>query len=261
MLTPGESFGWAFRDPQGGRKLILQGLIGLIPIVGQIAAFGWVMQCLDNLRSGRQELAEPGFPLGRGIDVWLPLFVLGLIAGVIPRIPTSIGGALVGYSSASTGALVAGGILVGLGNLLELVLGLAAAFLLVSLFATAYEGGMGAAFNYPNVIRRAIQFPVPSVLGIVATFIAGIGAALCYVGLFLTYGYGMSIIAGLLTNLVPGSVPGYGPPPGSPYGRQPGYAPPPGADVAPANRPPDAPRDPWARGTSPPPPPNDPSAR
>ncbi|MBO0702191.1 MAG: DUF4013 domain-containing protein, partial [Candidatus Dormibacteraeota bacterium] len=277
MLTFGDSFGWAFRDPQWGRKLILQGLIGLIPIVGQIAAFGWILRCLDNLRSGRQELAEPGFPLGRGITVWLPLFVLALIAGIIPRILDGIGGALVGSSSASGGSTVAGAILIGIGNLLGLILGLGTAFLLVSLFATAYEGGMGAAFNYPNVIRRAIQNPVASLLGIVAGFIAGIGTVLCYFGLILTYGYGMSIIAGVLTNLVPGSTPqvigpgggypqsppypgqppggsgygqppappygqpGYGEPPAAPYGQQPGYPPPPGQDVPPASQPPATP--------------------
>lgn len=241
MLSFGDSFGWAFRDPQWGRKLILQGLIGLIPIVGQIAFFGWVMQCLDNLRSGRQELAEPGFPLGRGITVWLPVFVLGLIAGIVPSIFTGIGGAMAA-SSSSGGAAAGGGVLIAIGDLLRLVLSLGTTFLVVPLFAFAYEGGMGAAFNYPNVIRRAIQNPIPSLLGIVAFFIAGIGAILCYFGLFLTYGYGMSIIAGLLTNLVPGGVPltggpGYGPAGAGypPYGRQPapypgqqpgGYGPP-----------------------------------
>ena len=228
VLTFGDSFGWAFRDPQWGRKLILQGLVGLIPIVGQIALFGWVMQCLDNLRSGRQELPEPGFPLGRGITAWLPVFVLGLIAYIIPQIFIGIGGGMEAASYYSGGAGAGAGILIGFGGLLRFVLSLITAFMLVPLFAYAYEGGMGAAFNYPNVIRRAIQNPAASALGLVAGFIAGIGAILCYVGLFLTYGYGMSIIAGLLTTLVPGGAPqaggpGYAPPGQGyqPYGQQP----------------------------------------
>lgn len=243
VLTFGDSFGWAFRDPQWGRKLIVQGLVGLIPIVGQIALFGWVMQCLDNLRSGRQELPEPGFPLGRGIQVWLPVFVLGLIAAIIPAIFTSIGGGMAAAAYNSGGAAAGAGILIGFGDLLRLILSLGAAFLLVPIFAYAYEGGMGAAFNYPNVIRRGIQNPGASALGIVASFIAGIGAVLCYFGLFLTYGYGMSIIAGLLTQVVPGGVPlvggpGYAPPGAgyppygqqpAPYPGQPGYGQPPAA--------------------------------
>lgn len=233
MLSFGQSFGWAFRDPQYVRKLLLQGLIALIPIVGQIALYGWVMQCVDNLRTGRQELPEPGFPLGRGVTVFLPLLVLGVAAAIIPWVLIGIGSAAEAAAASGGGASPAGTLLLVLGYLLAFVLGIGAAFVSTALIAAAYEGGMGAAFNYPAVIRRAFQNPVASLLGIVATWIGGLGSIICYLGVFLTYAYGMSIVAGLLTTFVqrgapaiPGG-PGYGQPGAGypPYGPQPAYPP------------------------------------
>jgi hypothetical protein len=232
----GDSFGWAFRDPQWGRKLIVQGLIGLIPVVGQIALFGWVMQCLDNLRSGRPQLPEPGFPLARGFSVWLPLLVLGILAEIIPWILYGVGG---GLASANGGSGV-GVFFVSIGYLLAFVFGIAAAFMGTAEFAAAYEGGMGAAFNYPAVLRRAIQNPVASLLGIVGYWISGLGSILCGIGVFLTYAYGMSIVAGLLTTFIrqdTPAIPLYGQPGAGnyPYGYGPaGYPQQPGADSQPA---------------------------
>lgn len=252
-VTYGDAFGWAFRDPQWGRKLIVQGLIGLIPIVGQIALYGWALKCLDNLRSGNPQVPEPGFPLGRGVAVWLPLLVLGLIASIIPVILTIIGDSLT-FSAINSGTTTpsAAGTLVGfLGDLVGVVLSIGVGFSSAALFAAAYEGGMSAAFNYPQVISRAFAHPVPSLLGIVAIFLSGVGGVLCGIGAFLTYGYGMSVLAGVVTNFVaggqpypgqqpggyppqPGGYPGYGGQPvqygAAPYGQQPGYGqqPPPG---------------------------------
>lgn len=237
VLSFGDTFGWAFRDPEWARKLVLQGLIGLIPIVGWIALYGWMLQCLDNLRTGRQELAEPGFPLGRGVEPWLPLLVLGIVINIVPRILTAIGGAI-SQGAGSPGAAAAGGALVFVGSALLIVCGIGASFMTVATCAAAYEGGMGAAFNYPKVLQRAFQHPAASALGIVGLIIAGFGGILCGIGVFLTLGYGMSIVAGLATSLVTGGAPsfpggpGYGRMPGgySPYGpQQAAYPPQPGA--------------------------------
>lgn len=235
-VSYGDAFGWAFRDPQWGRKLIVQGLIGLIPIVGQIALLGWVLQCLDHLRSGYPQLPEPGFPLGRGFSVFVPELVLGIIVGIIPQILNQVGNALNVSSISATGSASGAGVaLIIVGGLLGIVLGLGAAFMSVALVATVYEGGMGAGFHYPAILRRAFQHPVASLLGIVASLIASVGGILCYIGVFLTYGYGYSIVAGLLTQFVGGGVPlaggaagypGYGGQP-SPYAPRPPYAPPP----------------------------------
>jgi len=74
-----DSIAWPSRDPQWVSKILLTGLILLIPIVGQLVVFGWMLAALDNLRAGRPELPPAGFSyIGRG----LPLFVVYLVYGL-----------------------------------------------------------------------------------------------------------------------------------------------------------------------------------
>src|SRR2546425_85309 len=67
MTSVGDSFAWPFQDPGWFGKMIIQGLIGIIPIVGWIAMVGWFLLILDNYRAGRRELPPAGFHLERGI--------------------------------------------------------------------------------------------------------------------------------------------------------------------------------------------------
>ena len=43
MTDVGNAFNWAFRDPHWLSKFLIIALIGLIPIVGQINTFGWML--------------------------------------------------------------------------------------------------------------------------------------------------------------------------------------------------------------------------
>src|SRR6266581_8232178 len=86
MNSVGEAFGWAFRDPSWLGKIVVQGLILIIPIVGWIAAVGWLMLAFENARSGRDELPPAGFHLGRGIG----LFGVVVIYSIVIDIPAWI---------------------------------------------------------------------------------------------------------------------------------------------------------------------------
>ena len=83
MNSVGDSFAWGFRDPGWAGKMLLQGLIALIPIVGWIAMTGWLMMAFENIRAGKNELPPAGFHLERGIAI----FGVFLIYGVILQIP------------------------------------------------------------------------------------------------------------------------------------------------------------------------------
>ena len=94
MTSVGDSFAWPFQDPGWFGKMIVQGLITIIPIVGWIATAGWLIMTIDNYRAGRRELPPAGFHLGRGIA----LFVVYLIYIIVFAIP---GGILTGAASSN----------------------------------------------------------------------------------------------------------------------------------------------------------------
>ena len=67
----GDSFAWPFRDPEWFNKIVLMGLIGLIPVVGWLQLLGWMLASLDNLRHGWQVLPPAAFRYAtRGINLF-----------------------------------------------------------------------------------------------------------------------------------------------------------------------------------------------
>ena len=82
MNSVGDAFSYPFRDPCWVGKVVAQGLILIIPIVGWIAAVGWLMLTFENLRDGRQELAPAGFHLAIGIGLFGVLFIYGILLDI-----------------------------------------------------------------------------------------------------------------------------------------------------------------------------------
>jgi len=136
--SPGDAFAFPFRSPGWLGTVVLQGLILIIPIIGQIALLGWMVITLDNLRDGRQELAPAGFHLWRGIRLFGVQLVYGIVLSIIPGILEGIGSAM----QRSNGSGVA---LISLGYLLNLVALVLFAFILPALILITYEQGFGAA--------------------------------------------------------------------------------------------------------------------
>ena len=65
----GDAFVWPFRDPDWLGKVVIIGLILLIPIVGGINGLGWMLATIDRLRKGEQRLTPANFDyLGRGVQ-------------------------------------------------------------------------------------------------------------------------------------------------------------------------------------------------
>jgi len=189
--SPGDSFAWPFQDPGWFGKMVVQGLIYIIPIVGPIAMYGWLLMTIDNYRAGRRELPPAGFHLSRGIA----LFVVYLVYAIVIQIP---GGVLIGIGGGnhSSGLLA-------LGYLIDTVLGLLLAFLLPAIILSTYRAGFGGGFDVGGVWAMATRNPgttvVAALLSIVAGLISGLGIILCLVGLLFTIPYGQAIIAGIVT--------------------------------------------------------------
>jgi hypothetical protein len=197
-----DSIAWPSRDPQWVSKVLLTGLILLIPIVGQMVVLGWMLATVDNMRAGRQELPPAGFSyIGRG----LPLFVVYLVYGLAIAVVFAgllAAGVLISVAGrdAGTGPLGAFFILLSYGLVLLASLGL---YVLSPPIIVATErGGIGGGLNLPWVIRM-VSADVNSALyaglfSLVAYLIGSIGAIACGIGQILTLPYGYAVLAGVV---------------------------------------------------------------
>ena len=191
MNSAADTFAWPFQDPDWFGKIILQGLIGIIPIVGQISGYGWLMMTIDNYRAGRRELPPAGFHLERGITIFLVYLVYAIVIFLPGIILGSIGSANNGQG------------LSGLGSLAFTAGGLFLAFLLPAVYLNTYRGGFTGGFDVAAVWAVATLNPsttiVAGLLIIVAGIVGGLGFFACWVGLLFTVPYSYAIVAGVVT--------------------------------------------------------------
>lgn len=196
MNSVGDAFAFPFRSPGWLGTVVLQGLILIIPIIGQIALLGWLLLTMDNLRQGRQELAPAGFHLSRGIRLFGVQLIYGIVLYIVPGILEGVGGGMQRQGSSAGAALIA------LGYLLNLVAGLLLAFLLPALILRTYEHGFSGALDAGAVWRQATSNLGNSItaglLIIVVHLLAGLGLILCFVGVLFTSVYAYGVTAGIV---------------------------------------------------------------
>src|SRR5579859_6001937 len=203
MNSIGDAFGWAFKDPSRLSKIVVQGLILIIPIIGWIAATGWLMMAFENARAGRNELPPAGFHLERGIG----LFGVYLIYALVLNIPAWI---LDGIGAASTRALqnasgtypfFSNSPLSGLGSLWSFLAGLLLDFLIPSLIVLTFHNGFAGGLDVTRVWRYATSNMSNSVIAgliiFVTGFITAAGIIACCIGIFFTAMYSISVQAGV----------------------------------------------------------------
>jgi hypothetical protein len=75
---------WFTSTPDWFQRVIVTGLIGLIPIIGSINLFGWALSATDMVRGGWKELPPAGFQhLERGVAPFIVSLVYGLVLAVV----------------------------------------------------------------------------------------------------------------------------------------------------------------------------------
>jgi len=191
MTSVGESFSWPFQDQQWPSKILIQGLIALIPIVGWIALTGWLVMAIDNYRVGRRELPPAGFHLERGIV----LFVVYVIYSIVFSIPGDI------ISGAGSRGDSSG--LSSLGGLIGFAASLLLAFLAPSIILHTYRSGFNGGFDVGGIwemaTRNTTNTVIAGILIWVSTVIGGFGLLICCVGFIFTAPYAAAITAGVVT--------------------------------------------------------------
>jgi hypothetical protein len=190
----GDAFGFPFRDPKWVEKILIQGLILIIPIIGLIALAGWMLMTFDNIRAGRQELAPAGFHLGRGIGLFGAWFLYALVLSLPGDVVSGVGGGMNAHQAFSGSSLSELGSLLGLAGQALLY------FLLPSLIVMAYHRGFSGGMDVDGVWRLATGNVSNSVMAGLIMFVAGIIAAVgivaCCIGVFFTGAYAAIVTVG-----------------------------------------------------------------
>lgn len=198
MNSVGDAFAFAFRGPGWLEKILLQGLILIIPIVGWIAMTGWLMIAFENARAGRNELPPAGFHLARGIGIFGVFLIYGIALNIPAWVLYTAGGIASGLSDGR--GFNAGSPLSALGFLWMFLAGLFLDFLVPSLIVNTYRGGFGGGMDVQRVWQLAtINWSNGVVAGLitwVASVVGGIGFVCC-IGFLFTIPYQNTIQAGV----------------------------------------------------------------
>jgi uncharacterized membrane protein (DUF485 family) len=123
---------WFTSTPDWFQRVIVTGLIGLIPIIGSINMLGWTLTATDMVRGGWKELPPAGFQhLERGVAPFVVGLVYGLVLSVVFVILAVVA---VAFGVSGRTSLVVIGIALGLlGLLLLLAWWLAALYIFAAL--------------------------------------------------------------------------------------------------------------------------------
>ena len=188
----GEAFVQPFGRPRWLGRMVLQGLVAWIPVLGQIALSGWMMQTIDGYRGGRRDLPRAGFAFSRGVGVFFAL----LVYDIVLSLP---GSALTAAAGASRSAE-----LDAFGNLLHTLGWLLLVFLSPAVILLVYREGFAAGFDFGRLWRMVSgsnlgSTVVAAVVVAAAVIIAGVGALFCLVVTLFTLPYAQAVIAGAVT--------------------------------------------------------------
>lgn len=195
MNSVGDAFGYPFRDPGWAGKIVVQGLILIIPIIGWIATAGWLMLNYENLKAGRQELAPAGFHLARGIGIFGVILIYAIVIDIPAWVLDGIGGA------ASSQSSYAGAPFTALGSLWSFLAQLFLYFLTPSLIVLVSRGGFSGGLDVSRVWALATSQMNNSIVGgliiFVANIIGALGIIACCIGVFFTVTYAAAVQAGV----------------------------------------------------------------
>lgn len=178
----GQAFSFVFDDPDWLKKLLLNALIGLIPIVGQLYLLGW------GLETARRVIQQDPYPLpeinfGGWLGHGLRAFVVSLVYSlpiwlfIAPMILVAIAGGLFNLDEDTMGALMG---ITGICGMLPMIgYGIFMSLILMpALTLTALENSIQAGLRFREAFRL-LQVGLGSyLLAWAGTFVVGIVASL-----------------------------------------------------------------------------------
>ncbi len=197
----GLAFSYPFQDKDWIQKILLTGVISLIPIVGQIAVLGWLIEITARVIRGESDPMPKWEDFGGLFMSGLKAFALGFIFG-LPLMIIAFPAAIIDTLVDSESAAVVFSLLLACLSCLSIIYGLALAFIIPAAYGElAATGSLASALNIGTLIERIRKAPAAyllAFLGIfVASFLAGFGVILCFVGVLFTGAYAYAVEAHL----------------------------------------------------------------
>jgi uncharacterized protein DUF4013 len=228
----GKSFGYVFEDQEWITKVLLGGLILLIPIVGQLVVIGYMLKVAQNVAQGNPRPLpswnEFGDHLTRGLYGFVVELVYFVPYIVIVVLFSCVGG-LLGAGSRSNSASAVGALF---GCLLVPVYLIAVCACLCMAYAglarLVATNNLSEALKFGDVFATVRSNPRPWLMMLLVSLLAGLvgslGLIACGIGVLFTAAYAYLIMGhalgqtvaqqgALAGTYVPTPPPSYGPPP------------------------------------------------
>lgn len=186
----GKSVGFVFEDKDWVPKVLIGGLVSLIPIVN-LAAEGYALRTMRNVAAGEERPLPEWSNFGEHFIQGLYIFIAGLIYAA-PAIVLSMMAGTLGqlHDSGDVGAMLAmaSAWLACAQGLYSLLLGL---WLPAATINYAASGDLGAFFRFGEIWDLISRLAGDYILALVMTIVVGIvaalaGVVLCLVGLLFT---------------------------------------------------------------------------
>jgi hypothetical protein len=196
----GKAFSYVFDDPEWIKKILIGGIVGIIPIVN-FALFGYFIQIARNVAVGSERPLPEWGNFGEFFVTGFKFAVISLVY-VIPGILFyCIAGSILGIGGASAAESDAAGAALGIGALCimgiyMLLLLVGSFFSMTALMKFTETNDFGSALAFGNIISytRANlgQVLMLWLMYIVASIVGSLGSVICIGILFtLPYGYYM----------------------------------------------------------------------
>jgi len=201
-----EAFGWPVRDPAWLTKVLVTGLILLIPIVGVINGLGWMLAALDRLRAGDETLPPAGLGyLGRGWRLFTVQLAYGIAIAIVTSIayvPSVILFVHEGRGSANALAVSTGVLLslltVSIATLGSLALNFAMPPIVLAVDRAGIRGGLSLTGVTREARRSLSNTLIAGLMLIAAGFVGSLGVVLCGIGVALTTAYSFAMQAWII---------------------------------------------------------------
>lgn len=199
----GRAFTFVTEDPDWLKKILINGLIMLIPVVGAMYLFGWAMEIGRRIANYEEPVRLPELEFGRYLGLGfkafvvmfvytLPVMFMAIPLGGLPALMSESGrnGEMLGVL-ATLVSLVCSCVIM-LYSIVYMFIYPAA------LMRTAMTNSIGAGLKIGEVFRLVKAAPSAYLIVILGVFAAGfaaslVGSLLCVVGIIFTSVYSMAV--------------------------------------------------------------------